>query len=701
MFSEKHIYKKDLSRRDRKKRMAILGGFFAVSFVIISYRLVTLHLIKDPKLERMASSQYRETTKELKSRGNIYDADGEELAVSIPSYSLALRPNKLRAKAESMQQIATILGMPLKELEDKFSEGRKYAWVKRDLLPAEKDRLLELQSKEVALAFDIVKESKRYYPNREVGGQVLGAVGRDHEGLAGLEKHYDDYLRAGGERTVAFRDARGKGYETAETLEREITEPSHIYLTIRKNIQYVTETELANACRSYRAKGCTATVMDPQTGAILAMASYPNFNPNEYQKYNMNLWKNSAVVDTYEPGSTFKAIMASAALEGGRISPKDKFFCENGALKIGKYTINDHEGYGMMNLRDILKVSSNIGIYKVAQKTTRKVFGEVISQFGYGQKLGIDYPGESPGYVRASAKWQDIEFANVAFGQGVRVTPLQVASSFATIANHGVRMKPYLVSRIVDGQGKVLIEKPPHTVGRVMSEENAKRLIDMLTEVTTEGGTATRAAVLGYQVAGKTGTSQKFVNGQYSHTKFISSFVGIVPQESPRLVVMITVDEPQGVIYGGLVAAPIFQKIAWASLRDLGVPPENELGRDPHRVEVAAKTTVKEKKTAIKEAKTSSDKIENFIKNATTSLNTATENAGMGGGILNTVLASGVGETRVPDFRGLSKRKVMAMTQDLGMRTEFVGSGIAVSQTPAPGSMTSPGLVCRILFKVD
>lgn len=660
-------------QRERRRRIALLALFFLFGFGILIYRCVYLHVSHDPKIERIARSQYRTRIEEAPPRGNIYDASGEELAISVPSYSAAIRPGKIKDRPETLRKVSEILNIPLQELDKKIDPAKKYIWLKRNLVPREKDQLSEL-----ALAgVEFVKGAKRFYPNREVASQILGAVNQDNEGLGGLELFYDRYLKGGGEGSVAFRDARGKTFETEETIRKSSRDPNHLYLTLRKNIQYVTERELNAACDQYHARACTAIVLDPATGAILAMASYPNFNPNSYQSYDLSSWRNLAVTDTFEPGSVFKAIMAASALESGAARSEDRFFCENGALPIGNHVIHDHEKYGMLSLREIIKVSSNVGIYKVGTKVGRRGFGEIVEKFGFGKRTGIDYPGEVPGFIRPWSSWQEIEFANVAFGQGVRVTPLQLVSSFATIANGGIRMMPYLVSRVTDSQGQTILEMEPKTVTRVLSEKASHTLIDMLTEVTEQGGTATLAALPGYNVAGKTGTAQKFVNGEYSHTRFMSSFVGIVPEKSPRLTVLVTIDEPKGVVYGGLVAAPVFRKIAWAALRDLGVPPEKSIEeKGPAVAEAAPKPVV---------TKAAADLVRAGLM----------ESQGF-----SWPFGSDEGGT-IPDLRGFSKRKVLSMLDDLGVRGEIVGSGIAVSQDPAPGAPLQKGAVCRVYFRSE
>ena len=568
---KKRIFPKESGRRSRRKRAALIFLFLFLGFVGLVYRSFVLHLIGDPKLEKIANSQYKTTLAEVPPRDNIYDAAGEELAVSVSAYSAAIRPQRLKNRKESLQKLAAIFKTPLSELDAKLNPAKKYVWLKRNLAPREKSALEDMNLDGV----ELVKGSKRFYPNREVASQILGAVGQDSEGLSGLELFYDRYLLGSADSGTAYRDAHGRMFETEETMEgQKNREPHHLHLTLRKNIQYATEKELSQSCEQHFAKSCTAIVMDPQNGQILAMASYPSFNANSYQSYDLGSWKNLAVTDTFEPGSTFKVILAASALERGAVNPDDLFDCEQGQLRIGNHIIHDHESFGSLSVRDIIKVSSNIGIYKVAKKLGRQSFGDLIRLFGFGQKSGIDYPGEVSGVVRPAKDWQEVEFANAAFGQGIQVTAIQLTSAFAAIANGGIRHRPYLVSSITDMEGGALLETKPQAVERVLSPKTAQVMTDIMKEVATPRGTAPLAALPGYTVAGKTGTAQKVINGHYSHTKFTSSFVGMVPADAPRVVILVVVDEPQGQTYGGLVAAPIFRNIAWASLVDLGVPPE-------------------------------------------------------------------------------------------------------------------------------
>jgi cell division protein FtsI (penicillin-binding protein 3) len=673
---KKKVFQKENGRRERRKRMAIFFVFFVIGFSALIYRCLTLHLVRDPRLTKIANSQYKAKTDETSPRGNIYDGAGEELAISVPTYSLAVRPGQMKSEMEkTIHALSLILGISAGEIRSKL-DGKKYVWLKKNLSPQEKEKLSEAPLP----GTELVRGAKRFYPNREVASQILGAVGFDNEGLGGLEVFYDKYLRGDPDQSTTYRDARGQKFETEDALRGAVgqRDPHHLYLTIRKNIQYVTEQELFSACGKYHAKACTAIVVDPQNGQILAMASYPNFNPNSYQNYDFNNWRNRAITDTYEPGSTFKTILAASALENGAAKPSDRFFCENGALKIGDHVIHDHEKYGTLSFQDILKVSSNIGIYKIGTRLGRKPFAQTIGQFGFGTKSGIDYPGEVSGRVPAVKAWQEIEFANIAFGQGIQVTPLQLAMAYAAIANGGTLYRPYLVSRVTDMKGKSVLENRPTATHRVLSEEVSATMRRILSNVTLAGGTATAAALPGYSVAGKTGTAQKIVGGTYSHTKFISSFVGMVPSESPKLVVFVSVDEPQGVVYGGLVAAPVFRQIAWAALRDLQIPPDAKIENSDKtdKVQKALKETKPEKKTPsappapVTEAGLFSP-----------------QDFGLGKGI--------------PDFRNLSRRKVESMLEERGLDCEIIGGGIAVAQEPAPGSSVEKGHSCRVYFKAD
>ena len=350
-----------------------------------------------------------------------------------------------------------------------------------------------------------------------------------------------------------------------------------VVLTIDKTIQYTAEKELAVAVRKSGAKGGTAIVMDPKSGEVLAMANYPQFNPNDLSSTSQAALKNRAIVDTYEPGSTFKVFLLAAALEEGVVKPGDKFNCENGSMELAGKVIHDTHKHGALTVREIMKFSSNIGSAKIAAKLGKERFYDYITSFGFGSPTGIELNGEGSGILRSMKTWSNLELATLSFGQGVSATPIQLTTAFSAIANGGYLMKPYLVKDILDRDGKVIKSNQPQIVKKVISGDTASKVTEMLRDVVAEGGTGTEAALNGYDVAGKTGTAQKVSGGRgYRENKHVASFIGFVPAESPELVVLVAIDEPEGIQYGGIVAAPAFRAISETSLRYLNSPKKND-----------------------------------------------------------------------------------------------------------------------------
>ena len=424
-----------------KKRFVLVFLFFILGFTLLVYRAVYLHLAPDQKLQSLMARQYNRVVQEVTPRGNIYDVNGERLAISVPTYSLIAHPYKVKNPRKVSRYLSKVLNISQKKLLKRLTNGKKFAWLKRRLRPKQ----YEIIKSQSFKGIDFVQESRRFYPNRELASKVLGAVGYDNEGLGGLEKYYDEYLSVRNYRRLVQHDAKGRFFEdNPDHLRQPI---HHLTLTLDKTIQYIVETELAKACQKWRAKKGMAVVIDPHTGAVLAMASYPPFNPNSYSAYDFENWRNLPVTDTFEPGSIFKAMVAAAAIESKVVTPEDKFFCEEGSFKIGNFEIHDSVEHGELTFRDIIKVSSNIGIYKVSRQVGRKYFYSILDDFGFGDYAGIDFPGEVKGILRSSDKWQEIDWANLAFGQGVSVTLLQIASAFSVIANGGLLWRPFLVKK--------------------------------------------------------------------------------------------------------------------------------------------------------------------------------------------------------------------------------------------------------------
>lgn len=636
---------------------------FGLSFGLLGYRGFRLHTRPDDKLQTLADRQYKETVRPLPIRGNIYDHRGHELAVSVSSYSLAAHPHLVSDRTYLAKQIAGILDMNSRDVRKKLNSSRKFVWIKRRLMPNQVERIEQLNDP----ALSLQKEARRYYPNRELASQLLGAVGYDGEGLGGLELSYDEYLRGPEQKEVTYRDARGAVFDSSDDpLESQTV--SHLHLTIDRNIQYVAETELATAAHRLKIKHGTVIVMDARSGAILAMASYPRFNPNTYQNYRLENWRSVALSNSFEPGSVFKPITAAAALESGKFDVQSQIDCENGKLRIGNTVIKDHEKYGELSFGEVLKYSSNIGAAKLADGVGKKALYKMIRRFGFGDKTGIDFPGEATGSVRHFDNWYPVDLAAISFGQSINATALQVASAYATIANRGKRMKPYLVERITRSDGELVREFEPKSLGTVIQPEIAKTLAQLLEGVTQEGGTGKAAAIPGYRVAGKTGTAQIYDAKlkTYSKTDYFSSFVGFAPAEDPQLTVFVGLDTPQGDrIYGGQIAAPIFRNVMSASLYQLRLPPT-------------------QRTLALSEEANEIIEIEDQR-------------------VLNDIIAPAqrlaAHHRVVPDFAGLSIRQAMALVESRGFTIDIEGSGVAYRQDPNPGRALKDGEVCRVYFR--
>jgi len=649
-------YENRENRWQVKKRTAAVLLFFSLALLLLTWRILSLHLFPDRRLERLARTQYKAIIQGVTPRGSIYDQKGEEMAVSVPTTSLAVRPAKVASPAELIPRLSAILKRPSSELKQKILSKKKYVWIERHLSPQELVRI----KTDLDPGLELVPESRRYYPNRELASQILGAVGVDGNALGGLELAYDEVLRGEDPPDHSYRDARGQRLSLPETPRASLGEAHDIGLTLNKSIQYLLEKELEKTCADSQANSCTGVVMEARTGAILAMASAPSFNANSYEKYDWSLWKNRAVTDGFEPGSIFKLILAVAALESGAVRPEERFFCENGSLRIGKHLIHDTHPHGVLTFTEILKVSSNIGAFKVGQRLGKEPFERVIRLMGFGKKTGLDFPGEDEGFIRPASAWQEIDFANISFGQGIRVTPIQFLRAIAMIASGGYDVRPHFVTKVTSATGRTIwsFENAPR---RVLKEETAKVLTRMMVEVTGPHGTGVRAAIQGYPVAGKTGTAQKVKNGQYSRRDYVSSFAGFAPAENPRIAAIVIVDEPRGEIYGGEVAAPLFSRVVWEALRELGVPPEGETGpilqASLTQARLAPLTDPITERLAVQEG--------------------------------------------VPDFRGLTLREVLSLLEQVKIPAEIDGTGVVYDQEPPPGGRLEKGKVCRVFLRSE
>jgi cell division protein FtsI (penicillin-binding protein 3) len=560
------------TEKRHKIRAAVMSSFFLLWLAVIGARAGYLQLYKGDWLSRKAAGQYERELTISGKRGAIYDSRHEVMAVSVETTSIAAYTTHVEDKTRTAASLAKILRLNAKALKRELSSDRPFVWIKRQATPKEVAAVKKLGLKGI----DFLSEHSRFYPNTTLAAQVLGFTGIDGRGLEGLEFFYDKELKGAENRVTVLRDALGRGFD-ADRLGAANQTGNNLILTIDRHIQFIAEQALAEVVTGHKAKSGMALVMDPRTGALLAMAHYPFFNPNAYGKSNRATWRNRAITDAFEPGSTMKIFSAAAALENGTIRPDTIFYCENGNYVVGGHAVHDTKPHGWLTLQQIVKYSSNIGAVKLGERVGPRILHDQLQNFGFGRRTGVDSPGESLGSLANYKRWTAVDAGAIAFGQGVSATALQVLSAASALANDGVMMRPYLVKAVTDTEGRTVRTIDPETVGRVVSAATAQTMRGIMRSVVTEGGTGVKADVAGYSVGGKTGTAQKIdADGNYAQDLYVASFVGFAPTERPAIAVLVIVDEPKGSIYGGLVAAPAFSQIVRESLGYLNVSPTDD-----------------------------------------------------------------------------------------------------------------------------
>jgi cell division protein FtsI (penicillin-binding protein 3) len=556
-----------------------------LGFAAVAGRLVYLQVFERAELTARAEQQQESLITIEPKRGTIFDRMGRELAVSLDVDSIYGVPSAVKNPRLLARRLSPVLHEDPRALERKFSSGRSFVWLSRKADPAKVERVKALGlTKEVGF----LHEARRFYPKKALAGPVLGFTNVDNEGLEGVEREYDKVLRGVSGRVLAEKDAFGRmvfpgGPGFQYTLPKA---GKDVVLTIDEVIQHIAEKELDRALAGARARGGVCLVMNPQTGELLALSVRAGangrgaFNPNTPQQYRPAEWRNRAVTDAFEPGSIFKPVLAAAALEEKAVHPQERLDCSAGSIKVADRVIRDAHKNGVLTFTDVIAESSNVGTIKVSQRLGRERFFKYITAFGFGRKTGVDLPGEIPGLVKDYRLWSGVSIGSIAIGQEIGVTPLQMAAAYGAIANGGMLMKPYVVAEIVDRDGKDGATFGPQPVGRVVSEETCGRLRKILQRV-VESGTGQKARPAGYTAAGKTGTAQKIDQrtGFYSKDEYVSSFVGFVPASAPKLVILVMIDSPEGVVGGGSVAAPAFRAVAEQSLAYLQAPPDDTGGR--------------------------------------------------------------------------------------------------------------------------
>jgi cell division protein FtsI (penicillin-binding protein 3) len=643
-----------------RSRLIVAAAGFALWTAGIEARLVYLQVYRHADMVARADRQRLNTLEAPAQRGDILDRNGRVLAYSVDADSIFADPTEVEDPDRTAALVCGALNhcdaAERQAIAKSLRRTGQFAYVARKVSPDEEERVRALGLKGIG----VIKESRRFYPKRELLAHVLGYVGLDNVGLGGLESAYDAQIRGRAGRIQIQRDARRNALTSH--VEREATAGATLELTIDQYLQNIAERELQAAVLEHRAVGGSVVVMDPNTGEILALANAPTFNPNAYARASEQSRRNRAIQDLYEPGSTFKIVTGSAALEEGVMTPDDPVDVSAGMIRFGSRQIDDMHRYGVLSFTDVIVKSSNVGAVKVGLKLGPERLGRYVSRFGFGQTLLPDFRGENPGIVWNPAKLDSSALASVSMGYQVGVTPVQMASAVSSLANGGTLYEPRVVrATIKDGQRVAVGHK---ALRRTVSEHTAAQLTAIM-EAVVERGTAKAARMDGYTIAGKTGTAHKLVDGRYSPTEYNVSFVGFVPSRKPALTIIVLIDSPHGKgDTGGVVAAPVFKRIAEASLRHLGVAP-NVNALPPVLVARHAEPAPVQPQPV----------------SLPVSLATTLERARSG---------------LMPDLRGLSARDAIRALTQIGLTARLNGSGFVIDQSPAAGTVLIPGGACSL-----
>jgi cell division protein FtsI (penicillin-binding protein 3) len=637
---------------------AVALGIWALA---IEGRLAYLQIVQRPELEARAERQHTRTIRPPGKRGDIVDRRGRLLATSVDAESIYAVPSAIVDAPAAVKALCSALGdcsaRDRQTLLEKFGRPRGFEYVRRQVAPDVTRRVADLNLDGIGF----LKESRRFYPNKELAAHLLGYVGIDNEGLNGIEFAYDSQIRGVEGTLLVNADARRRVFSR---VERPPEAGSSLELTIDEYIQHVAERELRAGVAENRAAGGSAIVMDPRTGEILAMANEPTFNPNAFGDFSDNRRRNRGVQDLYEPGSTFKIVTASAAIEE-KVVPLDSYIDTTpGILRIGTRVIDEFRGhtYGVLSFTDVIVRSSNVGAVKIGLRLGPERLGRYVERFGFGRPISPDFPGESPGIVWGREKLTDGAIASVAMGYQVGVTPLQMVAAVGAIANGGELVEPRAVRAAYRGGRR--LEVTPKGLRRVVSRDTAAAITSIMEEVVNRG-TGTLAQLPGYAIAGKTGTASKLINGRYSATENNASFVGFVPSRDPAVVIIVVIDAPHANgNSGGGVSAPIFRRIAEPTLRYLGVAPT---------IDPIPPVLVARAERAPRVSLTSADSPGRVVS-----------------------LAGEPRDGTMPDLRGLSARDAVRALARIGMAARMSGDGIVVGQSPAPGTLFQAGAVARL-----
>ncbi len=672
-------------RAGNSHRRALFVAIGLVAWMLlIGARLVQLQVSQHDDFTARARNQQLSAIETSPTRGQVLDRQGRELARSIETESFYADPRDISDPNDTAKRIAAITGQDRDELARRLAAAidakKQFVWVTRRLAMESANKLDAMELKGIFSR----KESKRYYPNDSLAAHVLGFVGAEQIGLSGVEQSYNEKINGEAGKVYLERDAERRVFESYEVRPNP---GQTVVLTIDQTIQYRTEQALNAAVERAHAKSGTAIVMDPQTGEILALANAPSFDPNQPIKDSAEARVNSALQNTYEPGSTFKIVAYSAAIEKGLVRPEDKIDCQMGQITVAGRLIHDHHPFGVLTIADALAQSSNVGAIKLGLLVGNESMYEYMKRLGFGSRTGIDLAGESAGQLRALSRWQPSSIGSLAMGQEIGVTPLQMATAYCVLANDGMLVKPHVVRELRSTDGAVVFQAKPEA-RRALKPETTQALRNMLEGVTLRG-TARKAQLDGYTAAGKTGTAQKIDprTHTYSATKYIGSFVGFAPVKHPAVVIIVVIDEPRGSYHGGDVAAPVFREIAEQILPDLSVSPDIELKTAPQAIAQAARPSPRQMKE---------DQQQTEAREATLPQVTSRNFSGQTKEVVFAVATKRA--ALMPDLHGQSVRDALRTCQQLGLRLEARGEGHAMRQTPEPGAEVDSGLMVHVDF---
>jgi cell division protein FtsI/penicillin-binding protein 2 len=662
------------------RRLLILGVFLGCWMALVVGRLYGLQIIQYVKWVSVQRGQDQHTVTVDPMRGTIYDRHHRPLAVTLPVDSIFGRPREILNRDVEASVLAPILGVRASEISERLDRSPTFDWISRGIPRAVAARVRDLDLKGIYTE----KDWKRFYPQGSLAAAVMGFTGVDDQGLAGIESGLNKLIAGRPGSMVVERDARRQRFHSTE---EQGLPGDDVTLTLDENIQYVAEKALAEAIEEHHAAGGVALVEDPSTGEILAMVSQPSFNPNYYHDAPTANRQNRAIQWVFEPGSMFKIVTFSAALEEGLASPDEMIDCQMGSITIAGHVIHDDERFGVMTVEQALAHSSDVAAIKLGMRLGDERLYRYIRKFGFGSRTGIDLPGEEEGLLEPPSRWSAISIGAIPMGQEVGVTALQIISAYSAIANDGIQMPPRILEQVA---GDPAIAPRRAAPRRVVSARTAELMKQMFAAVVIEG--SGRAAQLdGYSTAGKTGTAQKIVNGAYSHSRHVSSFVGFAPVNHPAITVLVSLDSPVGAYYGAEVAAPLFKVIADQTLAYLNVPKD----RPDMLVASAARTKPADKAVAELAHPVSPA----FTKPGAARLDVKPVSLSNDADLpTSTVTIAGGPLVTVPDFSGMAQRPVADRCEALGLELEVSGSGLAYEQDPAAGSKVPAGITVRVRF---